>query len=55
LKIFIFSCLRGQALYAFRQLHKYEAWKMVIVAVIHVVREVALYLSTPAVKRRLVK
>jgi hypothetical protein len=46
--------LRGQALYAYMQLHKYEDWKMTIVTVIQVVCKVALYVSTPAVKRRLV-
>jgi len=33
----MFLSLRGQALYAFRLLHKFQAWKMTVVMVIHIV------------------
>jgi hypothetical protein len=33
----MFSSLEGQALYAFRLLHKFQAWKMTVVMVIHIV------------------
>jgi len=46
--------LRGQALYTFRELHKFQAWKMTIITVIHFVCKVALYVPTPAVNRRVV-
>jgi hypothetical protein len=50
----IVSSLKGQAPYAIRQLHKFQALKKTTVAVIHFVREVILNVSTAAV-RRLVK
>jgi len=46
------SSLRGQALYAFRLLHKFQAWKMTVVMVIHFVHKAGLYISSPAVRRR---
>jgi hypothetical protein len=49
------SSLRGQALYAFRMLHKFQAWKMTVVLVIHFVHKAGLYVSSPAVSRRQVK
>jgi hypothetical protein len=35
------SSLRGQALYAFRFLHKFQAWKMTVVMVINFVLKLA--------------
>jgi len=46
------SSLRGQALNAFRLLHKFQASKMRVVMVIHFVHEAGLYVSTPAVSRK---
>jgi hypothetical protein len=45
----ISSSLGWQALCFSRKLHKFQAWKMTIVTVIHFVRKFDLYFSTPAV------
>jgi hypothetical protein len=50
----ISSSLRGQALYTSWLLHKFQAWKITLVTVIHCVREVAVCVYIPAVNRRLV-
>jgi hypothetical protein len=50
----ISSTLRQKALYAFTELHKFQAWEMKIVKVIDFMRKFTLYVFTAAVNRRLI-
>jgi hypothetical protein len=52
-KATLLSSLKRQALYSFRYLYKFQAWKMSIVAV--TLLDESLYFPTPIFNRRLVK